>query len=192
MKILKISALAGLLAGAAIFYHSSNAQVLQSQLPTHATLVKNLLMQEITQNPLFAEDREPLQYALENSSENDLIAPDCPKYAPLLFHAVNQNALFDTYYNIQDNFGYKFAFVVNNRPQLVNYNFYSLYDGENYLGSKTTIKIAQNNDLKTMENDAALGYIMENICAPLNKFLDQNANESPTTLLGKMKMYFTK
>lgn len=192
MKILRISALFGLLAGVAIFYHSSQAQVLQSQLPNRPTLIKNLLMQEITQNPLFADNRESIQYVLENSKETDLIGPDCPKYAPLLVHSVNQNALFDNYYNIQGNFGYRFAFVVNNRPQLINYNFYSLYDGDNYQGTQTTIQITQNNNLKTLDNNAALAYIMENICTPLNKYLDQNANEVPSNLLSKLKTYFTK
>ncbi|MBR1605517.1 MAG: hypothetical protein IJ660_05380 [Alphaproteobacteria bacterium] len=196
MKILKISALVGLLSGAAVFYHTSNAQILQSQVPPRTALIKNLLLQELSQNPLMAEDRESLKYALENSNEADLIGPDCPKYAPMLVHAVNQNALFDNYYNIQGNFGYKFAFAVNGRPQLINYNFYSLYDTsadeEKFLGTQTTIKISQDKMLKTLENNQALAYIMENICTPLNKFLDQNSNEAPTTLLSKMKMYFTK
>ena len=196
MKIMKLSALASLITGIAVFYHSSNAQILQTRTVSRVDLIKNLLLQEVSQNPLMAENLESIKYAIENTDETNLIGPNCPKYAPMLVHAVNQNALFDNYYNIQGNFGYKFAFAVNNRPQLINYNFYSMYNTNSeeskFVGIKTTVAITQSRTVKQMENDQALAYIMDNICTPLNQFLDKNGNEPPASLLNKMKTYFTK
>lgn len=192
MKFMKFIALVALSVGGIAFYQSSHAQQMQPQTTSNVALIKTLLSLEINENPLYADNRESIQYTLDNSGEEDLVGPDCPMYAPMLVHAVNQNALFDTYYNIQGNFGYKFAFVENDKPKLVNYNFYDQMGEGGSSGKLITITVAQARSLNNMEGTPALKYIVDDICTPLNRFLAQNAGAAPADILAKMRLYFTK
>lgn len=192
MKFIKFSVLVALLVGSVALYQNSQAQQMQENLSSSVARIKDLLSREIKENPVFEGNRESIQYVLDNSGNDALIAPDCPMYAALLVHAVNQNALFDTYYNIQGNFGYKFAFVENGKPKLVNYNFYEQMGEGGSRGKMITITVAQARSLSNMEGTPALKYIVDNICTPLNRFLAQNAGAAPADILAKMRLYFTK
>ncbi len=194
MKFMKFIALVALSVGGVAFYQSSHAQQMQPQTISNAALIKTLLSQEIKENPVFEGNRESIQYVLDNSGNDALIAPDCPMYAALLVHSVNQNALFDTYYNIQGNFGYRFAFVENGKPKLVNYNFYEVYDSDadRLLGHQTSITVTAFRVHNELDNAQSVKYIVDNICTPLNRFLAQNAGATPSEMLSKMRLYFTK
>lgn len=194
MKFIKFSVLVALLVGSVALYQNSQAQQMQENLSSSVARIKDLLSQEIKENPVFEGNRESIQYVLDNSGNGALIAPDCPMYAALLVHSVNQNALFDSYYNIQGNFGYKFAFVENGKPKLVNYNFYEVYDSgaDRLLGHQTSITVTAFRAHNELDNTQSVKYIVDNICTPLNRFLAQNAGAAPAEILAKMRLYFTK
>lgn len=193
MRKFKFIALFCMIAAGYAFYNQTNAQFENSTLSPRINQIKQLLKQEIASNSLFADNKDALDYTLNNSDDNDLIATDCPKYAGLLYYSMNTNALFVNYYNIQGNFGYEYSFVENNKPTLISLNFYEMYDDNgNFQGLTPSVKLINYNQIRTLEDGEAIDYITTNICQPLNRFLDTNGNAPSPDVLNKMKQYFTK
>ena len=80
MKALKISLVLGLILAVGTYFNNSIAQTFgdssnqtSTQISPRLNLVRNLLLKEVTDNPAFSQDREALQYALKDASENDTI-----------------------------------------------------------------------------------------------------------------------
>lgn len=177
-----------------VWYNNTQAQNFNtSTLDARSTQIRNLLLEEIKNNPIFNNSRDALQFALENSDGDDLLAPECPKYAGLLFNAVNQNALMTNFYNIQSNFGYSFVTIQKGKPVMTTYNFFSAYnDNGTFAGIKPSITTTSYTSEQTIQQTEANNYVINNICRPLNEFLSSQGNGASGTILNKMRSAFTK
>ena len=198
MKALKISLILGLLIATGAYFNEGIAQTFgesqaEKQISPRLNVIRTLLLKEITDNKAFSQDAEALRIALRDASEDDSIGGNCYKYIPLLVEAVNSNALLSIYYNFQGNFGYSFAIAENNKPKIVNFNFYEVRDAEgNLTGMSPSVTVRQYNSIQEISGQQAQTYINDNFCKPLNQILDQNPNGQISQLLGILKQRFSR
>lgn len=196
MKIFKTLIIASVIMAFSIFFNDSIAQMLSSNtaeetLPPRQQLVVNLLKQEITQNKAFAKDKDAILETLSYASREDAIGDQCYKYSPLLVNALNSNATFVNFFDIQGN--YKYAFKKNSATKdEIDFSFYEWYDEGEFVGTMSSVSLHEGRYIHELENKDAIDYITENYCDPLNQALDQNKNLTEPQLLAVLRQIFSK